>query len=136
MTLDEGLFTVIHNDATIAAAVVRRIYPDAVPRTPTYPLIVYRRTGYDGPAHSTGATDKAKYSYQIDVHAKAKVDRDTIANRLRAVLHGEKRFLTDLRIGAILLQDEERDYEPAEDGPEPGIYWASQDYLIIADANK
>ena len=77
--------------AALYARIVRRCYPDKVPESPTYPLIVYHApiaandTAYRAHNHSTGRTEA---TVQFDCYAETGDEAEALANDLKAAWNG------------------------------------------------
>lgn len=127
-------------DATIAAAVVTRIYPQKLPQGVTYPAITILRVSAIRANVLNGPASLARPRYQIDCwmweksSTTAYTDAQALGGAVRSRLEGYSGVMTDpatspptgYKTGVTF--DDERDlFDPDVNG---GFFRHSADYLI------
>lgn len=103
MSVESDLYTLLKDDAAVAALVSNRIFPLLMPQNPAFPAITYHRVS--GPrVHSHGGpSGLASPRFQVSCWAKSYAAVRDLAEKVRLALDG--------RMGA-LLQNELHTYEP------------------------
>ena len=84
--LKAGIFTKLSADATLAALVSDRIYPDVADQTKKMPYIVYEVDSEDGVKHMTGGGPLELTSVQFSVWAASPTERTAVNDALRSLL--------------------------------------------------
>jgi len=117
MTLEEGLYDHLTNDAGVSALVGTRIYPLVVPQDVALPAIAYQRISgprdhaHDGPSGLGRA--RMQFTFVGTSYSQAK----SVAEAVRASLDGFKGTMGTVTVGAVLLDNEHDSWATAFDKP-------------------
>lgn len=112
-------------DTTVTGVVNQRIYLRHMPRTPTFPLIVYHHI--DAPL-SDKTTGIFQQRIQYDCIATTAAAAKTLAKKVRDALHGNqhKGVYDDVRISYIEYQD----MNPGETDTDIGLETVNVDFVV------
>jgi Protein of unknown function (DUF3168) len=116
-------------DATIAATVGPRVFPNVVPQGSDFPSISYNQVSgvrlYDIP---NGPTGRAIPRITINSWAERYLTVRQLADAVRERLNGFRGLMGSTEIGRITLDNEFDTFE--EEAGQNGIHRVTQDYLI------
>lgn len=93
MTAEIGLRAELAADATVAALVGARIYPEFMPENVTYPAITYRRVSTVRFNKMSGPDDLTQVRIQVDCWDDSYADVQTLAAAVINALDGVKTTL-------------------------------------------
>lgn len=123
-------------DASVAALVSTRVYPDMAPQSPTLPYIVVQRIDAIREQALSGAAGCGTARVQVDTYAASKSSAWSVAEALRTALYGWE-GTQDSRRCSILLETDNSEIVPQPDGTTGAGTKAtrrvSQDYLVFFD---
>jgi Protein of unknown function (DUF3168) len=116
-------------DATIAAAVGQRVFPNIVPQGSNFPAISYNQVSgvrlYD---INDGPSGRAMPRITINSWAIRYLDVRNLADAVRQRLNGFRGMMGSTQVGRITLDNEFDTYE--EEAGLSGIHRVVQDYII------
>lgn len=128
MSLDIGIYGLLHGDATIAGLVGTRIYPTQLPEGCGWPAILYTR-----PETSRQATfDTAgivKLTLRVGCYGKTVIEVKSLADAVMNKLADFRGLADDVKILDCMFLDSQDgwDYEKSE----LGIYWRELNFQIF-----
>lgn len=123
MSVGTNIYDLLTNDATFAAIMGNRVFPNTVPAKTAFPFAVYTVTGTRPTNQKDGVSPLDEVMVQIDLYAKSYDLNKQAATRSREVLD---RYRDNTGLDRIIFEDE---LDGAYD-PELGVYWTSQDWRI------
>ena len=109
--IEQALRAVLVADAGVLA-ITTRVYPNYIPQSPTWPLIVYQKISGPRDHDINGPTGKAHPRFQLESWAKTYDGAKSLANAVRLALDGNIFTEGAVTIGSIVLQSEFDVYEP------------------------
>lgn len=109
--IEKAIKAILEADGTVSAITVR-IYPNFIPQSPTFPLIVYQRISGFRDQTLSGPSGKAHPRFQIEAWASTYTATKSLANAIREALDGETFVSGTVTIGSCLIQSERDAYEP------------------------
>lgn len=83
MTVEADIVAALEADSALIALVSTRIYPDRLPQNPTYPNLVYTRTGANPQNVLEGRSTRQNAVFQFDLRAMTKAEVLSIAAALK-----------------------------------------------------
>ena len=122
--IETAIRSILINDATVKA-ITTRVYPVALPQSPTYPLILYTKITGMRDHHLQGPSGHAHPRFQIEAWAKTYTEAKTLADAIREALDGYSGTAAGTKIGSCLIESEQDIYES-----EIEVYRVIQDYFI------
>lgn len=130
ITIEEGLYHFLTNNAGLVALVGTRVYPNRLPQSGTLPALTYQRI--DSPriaTHDTaGASGTARPRFQFDCWGATYATCKAVSDALRAALNGYRGTMgaaDPVTVQSALIQDET--YDDFEDA---GMGRMATDYII------
>ena len=105
-TVDEVIYSLLHDDPAVAAIVGVRIYPQELPQEADLPAIVYERTANDHLRSNDGATGIVNATYELTAWGDGFPDARLLADAVRLALDGYSGTVGSVKIGFILLENE------------------------------
>lgn len=116
-------------DATIAAAVNGRVFPNIVPQGSAFPAISYNQvSGARLRNVTTGPTGRAMPRVTVNSWAAKYMDARSLADAVRLRLDGFRGLMGSTRVGWITLDNEFDSFE--EEAGTTGIHRVMQDYIL------
>ena len=109
-------------DATVAAAIVDRLYPSHARETPTAPYAVYSVTSdvpnYTHDDQNGGGTPQRETVWQIDIFGETAVSAEDVCDAIRARVEATKFTQGSTDFGAVFVDTEFDNFEdvPRDDG--------------------
>jgi len=131
ITIEEGLYYFLKNNAGVSNLVAARIYPNKLPQTATLPAITYQRISTPRVhTHDTsGAVGTAHPRFQFDAWGTTYSSCQAVSDAIRAALNGYKGTMgaggTAVTVQGALVDDERYD-----NSPDTGMQRIMSDYLI------
>jgi Protein of unknown function (DUF3168) len=123
------LTTYLKADATIAAAVGPRVFPNIVPQGSAFPAISYNQVSgvrlYDV---NNGPTGRAMPRITINSWATRYLEVRQLADAVRLRLNGFRGVMGSTRVGRITLDNEFDTFE--EEAGQSGIHRVVQDFIL------
>lgn len=117
-------------DATLAAAVGTRVYPDVAPQGAARPHLVWQQTG-GGPKQSSGGPGPdAEVTVRWTIRADTRLSARTVAGLIADVLDGWTSASTEPAISGCTLEDESGDWDYLGDDSETVVRIVEQEYSI------
>lgn len=109
--IEQALRAVLVADGGVTA-ITTRVYPNYIPQSPTWPLVVYQKVSGLRDQALSGPTGKAHPRFQIEAWAKTYDEAKSLANANRVALDGKTFTKGSVTIGGVVLQSEWDAYEP------------------------
>ncbi len=129
--MKSGLVALLTGESTINSIVSSRVYISNAPQKATFPYIVITQMGADDFLRLDGGTGNMRaIDYDIDCKSKTSMQTETLANAVRNFLKDYTGAAGSYTIGAVLLNDETDDIEPAADGSDTQTYVTTLDFTI------
>ena len=130
MSAELAVYTILKNDAPVAALVGTRIFPSLAPQNAANPLIVYQRISADRITSLDGPSGLSWARVQVDCYAETYAGAKTLSAAIRVALEGYRGTVGGVRVGGISL---ETDRDLYENDPEPGLFRVTHDFTVIHD---
>jgi len=105
-TVDEVIYSLLHDNPGVAAIVGVRIYPQELPQESALAALVYERTSLDHIRSNEGATGLATALYDVTSWAESFVAARLLADAARLALDGYSGTVGTVKIGFIMLENE------------------------------
>jgi hypothetical protein len=103
--IDEAVEERLLADASLAALVSDRVYPDKYPQGVSFPFVVYHQVsetaGYSHDGDSNLDTDR----FQFDCYGSTKASAQAVKNALRALLSGKRFTASNIRVTSCRLDN-------------------------------
>ena len=109
--IEQALRAILVADAGVSA-ITTRVYPNFIPQSPTWPLIVYQKVSGLRDQALSGPTGKAHPRFQMESWDKTYDEAKSLANAVRVALDGGTFTKGAVTIGGVVLQSEWDAYEP------------------------
>jgi len=109
-TIEEAIVTTLKADSEVKG-ITTRVYPNSMPQSPTYPLIVYQKVSGYRPHHLGGVSGVARPRFQIEAWAATYTAAKSLAKAIREALDGT-RYTSGTVTFYSLIQGEFDNYEP------------------------
>lgn len=110
--IEAAIFSLLSNDAGVAALVGSRIYPDFLPQDETLPALVYflKKTGFNYIFNSE-APNNVDTPFSVDCWASTAAGASALVIAVKAVLQHQAVTVDDRTILASTLTNEQQDYD-------------------------
>ena len=105
-TVDEVIYSLLHDDPGVSPIVGVRIYPQELPQESALAALVYERTSLDHIRSNDGATGLATALYDVTSWAETFVAARELADAARLALDGYSGTVGTVKIGFIMLENE------------------------------
>ena len=122
--IEAAIRSILIADDTVKA-LTTRVYPVALPQSPTYPLILYTKITGMRDHHLQGPSGHAHPRFQIEAWAKTYTEAKTLADAIREALDGYSGTAAGTKIGSCLIESEQDIYES-----EIEVYRVTSDWFI------
>ncbi len=131
--IEKGLAAWLLSQAPITAVTGQRVYPEAVPEQPTFPLIALERVGTDRQKRVSGYGNPVRVSLQLSCWALTYKEAKTLAETVRvqlkaatdAIPAGGPMTMGSYTVPAAWLSDDADGYSPPQMGEGFGLYYTS-----------
>lgn len=123
--IEVELYSRLSGDPMIADLIEGRVYPVAIPQSPTYPLIRFARTSGVRIPRLLGASLLARPQFQIDAIAKTYGEAKTLAYYIRNCLEGFLGKWGNINISCVELLSDQDIYDD-----EDQTFIASADFEV------
>ena len=124
--LGEVIYSILSNDATLAAIVGAKIFPVQAPQRTAIPFITYRENNTIPTDQKDGAAPKDQIQLQVDSYATTYTQAHTISARIRTLLDAYTGTAQGVTIRQMWFSDQD-DGDYIED---MGFYGVSQVYEV------
>ncbi len=131
MSIKQAVYDRLRGDATLAAVVGDRIYPDILPQQPAFPALTYIRRSVDRHKTFCGTGEMARSSFQVDAWALTYEDAERVAQHVRTSLVDFKGIMAGSPGVAVSDVRLENEFDLSD--LEPGLFRVSMDFLISHD---
>lgn len=129
--MKSGLVSLLTGESTISAIVSSRVYIGNAPEKAKFPYIIITQMAADDFLRLDGGTGNMRaIDYDIDCKSKTSVETETLANAVRNYLKDYSGAAGSYTIGAVLLNDETDDIEPAANASDTHTYVTTLDLTI------
>lgn len=106
--IEQGIYSLLANDATIKSLVANRIYPVLLPTNVAYPAISYQDISASSGATMDGSGERMK-RIQFSIWSKAYADGKAVQAAIRNLLDGYSGTLSDGSVLQNVRADNELD---------------------------
>lgn len=104
-TIETALYSILANNAGVAALVGTRIHPNEAPDNATVPFIVYSQVSGSSDLAMDGPTGAADGQWQFSCWAATKTGATVLAEKVRLALSGYDGTVQQRRIRCCALTD-------------------------------
>lgn len=96
--IEEAIFSLLSNDATLKAAVVNRVYNVIAPESPVMPFITFSRVSGSKDISHKGSTDVTEALYQISIYGREVKATQLLAKAVEALFDGYSGIVSTQKI--------------------------------------
>lgn len=125
--LAEAVYSLLSNDAGVAALVGDRIFPDVSPQRTPSPFVVYSTVSSSSYRHVKGPSGRATPRYQFDCYAESRLDADRLATAVRIALEGFTGTVAGVAISRITFDNRQTGID---ENAEPWLRRTILDFFI------
>jgi len=104
--IGEALYSILSNDAEVAALISTRIYPNLLPESATLPALTYQELTALRQYVLTGPVGMVRFRFQINCWASTYASADELSIEVRKALDGYSGMVENQYIHFIELLDE------------------------------
>jgi len=132
MTIQTALNSYLLTQSTITAIVAAEVYQGFAPEGATLPRIVFSRVSRQAFDHLGGASGLVRSRVQIDSYATTPDAAQTLAEAIRATLHGYSGSMGSeaLIVRSSTIGDQRSKFIDPIDASSVGVFLESQDFMI------
>ena len=138
MALSTAIYTILHNNATVAAVVGTRIYPGIVPENVALPCIVYEIDNIVPTLTNTTDLNLDDCTVTVTVMSTKHADTETYAGYIRTALYRYQGTVDSERVEDIEYQSQSAGYQDdktvntATKGV--GVFWRQLNFSLKRQA--